>query len=196
MQAGIAGSSRRPTGRSRREQAPIELSITPTLVDPLVDPGPVTFTSTSKFVTFGSTPGCTPVKPAAGGTSAIECASSPYPLTVTIDADQPAGRLPIDASDAGGRDVALADSDHDDLTVLAASDADLTLSKLTISEPLIAGGGGQLDADRRQCRRPAVAETEDRGRAAGRHHGHGRHRGRDLICNGAALVPAARDRRR
>ncbi len=107
------------------------LTVTATVVKGVTNPGKVTFTSTSKFVSFGDAKNCEKVKPPGTGVSAIKCDGTSYPMTITITKDQRPGDLagPGDRRrraqpsvarrrrppDAGGRPakVAARGADHD-----------------------------------------------------------------------------------
>ncbi|HEY7813381.1 MAG TPA: hypothetical protein VIC62_09100, partial [Nakamurella sp.] len=105
-----------------------ELNLT---VDRLGDSAvPLTLTSTSDLVTLS---GC-----GSSGRS-LRCEDRSFPLTVSIGAALPAGRLPITVTDAAGVTVPLTDANKKPLMV-TASPARLTLSELTIGQYNPAGG--------------------------------------------------------
>jgi hypothetical protein len=118
------------------------LTITATVVEGVSNPGKVTFTSTSKYVTFSDAKNCEPVKPPGTGVSAIRCNGTSYPMTITIGRDQKPGDLPVLATDAGGRRLALLDADKVRLRVVAPGR--LQLTKFIETRPVSAGGYGLL----------------------------------------------------
>ena len=130
------------------------LTITATVVDGVSNPGKVTFTSTSRYVTFSDAKNCEKVKPPGAGVSAIRCDGTSFPMTITIAKDQRPGDLPVIATDAGGRRLALLDADQAPLQVVAP--ARLQLARLH-RDPT--GQGGRLrapDADGDQPQSGAV----------------------------------------
>jgi RNA polymerase sigma factor (sigma-70 family) len=118
------------------------LTVTATVVKGVTNPGKVTFTSTSKFVSFGDAKNCDKVKPPGTGVSAIKCDGTSYPMTITITKDQPPGNLPVLAIDAGGRNLPLLDADGHPMQVVAPER--LQLSELTVAKAVQAGGAGSL----------------------------------------------------
>ena len=118
------------------------LTVTATVVKGVTNPGKVTFTSTSKFVSFGDAKNCEKVKPPGTGVSAIKCDGTSYPMTITITKDQRPGNLPVLAIDAGGRNLPLLDADGHPMQVVAPER--LQLSELTVTKAVQAGGAGSL----------------------------------------------------
>lgn len=110
--------------------------------EPGIDrPGPLTLTLTGGAVSFTATPdGCTPA--GAAPTQQLTCTGPTISgLQLTITRDQPAGRLPLDVTDAGGRPVQITDEAGQELEVVPAQLAQLTLSPID-APPLTAGGTG------------------------------------------------------
>jgi hypothetical protein len=97
------------------------LSIAATLAGEPTDPIAVTLTSTSPLVTLS---GC------KGNGSSMTCTGQSFTVAVTIDAKQPAGPLPVTATDAAGNAVALTDGAAP-LQVVAPATT-LALSELTV----------------------------------------------------------------
>ena len=112
------------------------IAISAAVRDDVTDAGPVTFASTDPQLVFAGSDACT----AAGGGSTVTCVieGGVVPLTVTVADDTFAGSVPITVTDAGGRSLALPPIQ------VSAAPAALSLSELTVTEPLVAGGTGAL----------------------------------------------------
>ena len=159
-------------------------TITVGTVNGVTDPGAITLTSGDANGTFGGSAGCVP--PTGGST--ITCTGTSIDVSIVIPNKLFAGPLPITITDAGGRQRSLA--------LAVVTPADLQLSQLTISEPLIAGGGGQLALTVQQHRRQSVAtEAIDISLPDGITVA-GVTAGNTLICKGLGGACAARDRSR
>ena len=103
----------------------MEITLTP--LPDVANAGPITLTLTGGTTRFTAAPtGCSPVGEA--GSYRVRCDGPTITgLDLEIDADQPAGALPLSVTDAGGRRFALVDGSESPLQVITAP-ADLGLS--------------------------------------------------------------------
>ena len=158
----------------------------------VTDPGLVTFTSGDADLRFGNSATCTPT---TGGAVALCVVSSGTATLPMVIADNTVTRsVPISVADAGGRALTLAP-----IQVVPAAPA-LTLSELTTTEPLVAGGGGIAEPDGDEHRRAGLRRSTDHRVAADRHHRRRHHqpdrRRRDLHSTAPAGCGRWRPERR
>ncbi len=132
---GITALDTAPAGPFTAGQ-PAALTVTPQLADTVTNPGPITVTSQDPTVTFAPSAGCAQV----AESNAVSCSTSPFDLKIVIPVDHVAGKLDISATDAGERSLRFTNI----LEIVAAAPANLEVTGLTTSQPLTAGGTGQL----------------------------------------------------
>ena len=117
---------------------PRPVTVTATLAQPGIDPGPITFTTGTGLVTLSC--GDEASAPTA------ECAlgdDSSVTVNVTINPGQPAGALPLRAADAAQRPIT--DNNFDELRIVAP--ARLVLENATQDQEPFAGGSGTITVD-------------------------------------------------
>ena len=134
---GIVALDTAPSGPFTAGQ-PVTLTVTPELQETVTDVGPITLTSPDDTVTFGPSTGCTP----AAESNAVTCTTSPFDLDIIIPVDHAAGSLQITAADAGQRPLGFPT-----VAIVAAAPANLEVTGLTVSQPPIAGGNGELTVE-------------------------------------------------
>jgi len=102
-------------------------------------PGPITLSSSSPEVTFGGSASCSAVTTTKAICTATD---NSFRLSMTISQRQPAGALPVKATDAAGRSVEFTNSANGPLQVVAGNP--LTLGKLSVLGKFWAGETGVL----------------------------------------------------
>ena len=137
--SGVAALTGAPAGPLTAGSTAV-LTVTRVPAATVAEPGPVSFTSTGGAVEFGESAGCE-----AAGENAVSCDRDEFTLSVRIADPAFSGTLPIEVTDAGRRVLELIDAaSQTPFQVVAASEANLVLTDLRISEPLLAGETGQL----------------------------------------------------
>ncbi len=142
----------------------------------LTDPGPVTLTL-SGGARFTAVPAdCSGAGQIDGvaATQQVTCDSATiHGLELTIDQGQPAGSLPLTATDAAGRPVDVTADNTQALTIVPGLPTHLVLSELLAGSPLSAGGSATItftatnNGDEESLPSPIVVSTPSEVTATG-----------------------------